>query len=315
MDFMSWVNAINQSPARIAQRQAHRAQRLAAFSRIGEALAGSRAAQLSWALEPHDPQEEGGFPVGLQHPGQAAILAVRNAIAEYSIPVEVRTRFIGMQRYSGRGPHQMDDGEVVVEMSFRTLSGVDRFLYVPVRVINGHVLEPAFLIDRGVQRVMCQSTFDDLIKMGTFNAEIPQRETMYSPPPDQRQAPKTVPIVRPGMFGLSPINKQIKGQLIRSAIQNNYVEPLRPLVQAMRDEAPDHLDRAEMPPEKIQAGDNVKLKKGVDIPGRDGFRWHLTKGTKGQVQRDMEGDGRYYYVYFPEVSFTARVRGDLISKA
>jgi hypothetical protein len=178
-------------------------------------------------------------------------------------------------------------------------------------VKNSRVLEPAGVVDRGEIRAMTQSTFDDLFEQGTFHTQVPNRGTMYSPPPEDRRTPQEVPLVRPGMFGLSPINKQLTAAYVKSAMRGHYVSDM-PSYQAMRDDAPEHLDRAEMPPASVAAGDDVSLTRAINVVGRDGQRWHLDKGTKGQVQRDMEGDDRFYYVFFPELGFSARIGADAL---
>ena len=109
---------------------------------------------------------------------------------------------------------------------------------------------------------------------------------------------------------------------VKSAMDGHYGAELPGFEDAQRiaqtaplgDGAPSHLDRAEAPLHKIQAGDRVSLSRGVDIVGRDGFRIHLTKGTAGQVQRDMEGDGRFFAVFVPDAGHTVRVPGAYLTR-
>lgn len=310
MDFFGDVNARNFSRERVEARSLRRMQRSAIF-RATLQDAGTRNAQMAWALQPRNPDEDPGFQIGSQHPGQAAIIAVRQTLSEFNLPTEMRARFIGMHRYSGRGAHAIDDGVVNIEVAFRSLSGVDHAIEVPVNVHNGRVLAPVMFLDRGEFRAMTQTAFDDILDRSTFLADAPNRVNMFSPPPEDRRPPIRTPIVRPGMFGFSPINKQLTAAYVRSAISGHYVTDL-PAFNAMREDPPDHIQPGERPPPSIGPGDKIRLKKGIDVVARDGQRYHLTSGTSGEVLRDIAGDGFEYYVRFPEIAYVARVRGELI---
>ncbi len=314
MDLYAKLHAINNSPENVRARQERRARRREqVHARISDAIGQTRSidAALQWALYSTDPSEDPGTPVGSQHPGQVAVIAVRQALAEFNLPTQFEARWVGTQRFAGRGPHHVTDGIITVEVGLHSMSGVDRYLDVPVIVREGRVLEPACVIDRGEIRAMTQSTFDDLFEQGTFLTQVPTRRTMYSPPPEDRRTPQEVPLVRPGMFGTSPINKQLTAAYVKSAMQGHYVDDMMSF-EAMRDAAPDHLDRAEQPPASLAGGDDVTLSRAVNVVGRDGQRWHLEKGTKGQVQRDMAGDDRYYYVFFPDLGFSAKIGADAL---
>lgn len=318
MDLYGQIQAINNTPDRIRARQLHRARRHELIhSRIAEAIGqtAAREAALQWSLYSHDPEEDAGTPIGSQHPGQAALIATRKALSEFRMPSSFDIRFTGMHRFSGRGAYEVDDGILYVEATLHSLSGVDRVVDIPVIVKNGRVLEPVAVMDRGVIRAMTQHTFDDLLGQGTFMAAIPQRQNMYSPPPEDRRPPTQVPIVRPGMFGLAPINKQLTAAYVKSAMRGHYVTTLpdfAPMQRQAREPAPDHLDWAERPLPEVMAGDDVTLTKGIDVVGRDGQRWHIASGTRGQAQRDMCGNGEYYYVFFPELGMSVKVRSEVL---
>lgn len=327
MDFFQAVNTLNRNRAP-ARREQRAARNDAVYSRIRDAVGGGRAAQLSWALEAKDPESEMGTPIGRQHPGHAAVLAVRAALAEYQLPVEFRSRYVGMERYSGRGAHGMDDGVVSIEVAFRTLSGIDRVFDVPVIVHAGHVLKPVVLVDQtGEFRTIAQSTFDDIVERATFYGAAPERRSMFSPPPAERRAPVVVPIVRPGMFGLSPINKQLTAGYVRSAMRGHNVADMPSFAHAKAAAGDDGTssgvrewddeefrDAGERELPEIQQGASVKLKGAADLVGRDGQRWHFEGGTKGCVVRDAEGDGRFFIVKLDK-GFMARLPLEKLSAA
>jgi len=316
-DMFGNILAINNAPARVRSRQANRQRRRELIhSRIAGAIGDTRCvrAAVQWSLDSRDASESTGMPIGSQHPGQAAIIAVQGALAEYDIPTEHKLRWIGSARTGGRGPHHMDAGVVTVELALRSLSGVDRTVDVPVMVQEGRVQAPVCLIDRGIIKTITQQTIDDIFDSGTFTASIPDRLTMFSPPSDiPRQAPVQVPLLRPGMFGFAPVNRQISAAYVRSAMRGQYVEAL-PDFQAMqhRAEEQDHLDIAERDQESLAAGDETSLKQALDVVARDGSRWSLSAGTKGQVQRDMDGHGQNFYVFFPELGWSAVIPRDAL---
>jgi hypothetical protein len=317
MDLHGDILAINNAPDRIRARRLRRQRRKAeVYQHLGAAIGRTRAveAAASWALQKHDPEVAAGRPIGSQHPGLAAVAAVRTALSEFSLPTTYETRYLGMNRLSGRGASHIDDGVLTVEVTLHSLSGIDRALDVPVIVKEGRVLEPVCIVDQNVIRAMTQQTFDDIMSQLTFTAKIPDRRTMFSPPPETRHPAREVPLVRPGMFGLAPVNRQLTAAYVQSAVRGHYVTEL-PSFSAMRAEAPDHTDVGERPPPSIAPGDKVELSQAVDVVGRDGQRWHVDAGTSGQVQRDMCGDGKCYYVFFPDLGFSAVVRGDSLSAA
>lgn len=331
MDLHGRLYALNHTPERVAARQQRRASAHDGWrAAIGDAVgatrtsgahrtASTRTSQLSWALESHDAVNDAhaGVAIGAQHPGTAAIAAVRGVLGSFSLPVPVSVRYLGMSRASGRGGHEIGEGTVHTELSFRTLSGVNRSVDVPVSVVAGHVLAPVVMLDQGYHYPITQDALTDLLRTGTFMMDAPTRETMYSPPPDAPRPPQRAPLIRPGLFGLGPSGRPLVAAYIASAVRGTAVAPLVPFAAAraaatMESDSASW-DPAERPVEGPMAGDDVTLTRALDVTTRGGERWHLTQGTEARVVRDAEGDGRWYYVWFPEINFTTRVPGDALS--
>jgi hypothetical protein len=318
MDLYGNLWAINNTPDRIRARQLKRARRKAlVHDRIGDAIGDTRCMQaaVQWNMHSRDPGDAVGVPIGSQHPNQAAILAVRDALSEYRLPLSYETRPVGFVRESGHGAHAMTDGTIVVEVAFRSLSGIDHTVDVPVIVTASRVLEPVCLIDQGIVKAMAQETFDEILDERTFHAAVPDRRTMFSPPPEERRPPVQMPLVRPGMFGFGPTNRLMTAGFVQSAMRGQYVADMPSFSTArvaMEEDAPDHRQWAERPVPGIRAGDKVTLRQGIDVVGRDGQRWHLTAGTEGQVQRSMCGTDDCYYVFFPEMGWSAKINGEYL---
>lgn len=192
---------------RFRERRAARTEDLRAqLDGIGH---GTRAAQVLWSLEQRDPDHV-GLPIGQQHPGVAAIMAVRRALSELALPALVQCRWVGTHRAAGSGAHALTEGRVDVELSFRSLSDVLHTVQVPVMVHQGRVLIPSTFIDQGEYQLISQASFDELLDRTTMSREELDRRTMFSPPLDlRRPTPSRVPLIRPGIFGIAAQREQL----------------------------------------------------------------------------------------------------------
>ena len=214
MDLYGDLHAILNTPERLqAKAMRRQARQEAIYDHIGEAIGETRAFQAAvhWSLHSHDAANAAGMPMGHQHPGVAAHHAVAKALGEFDIPTTYHIRFAGMKRFKGRGAHRMDTGVVTMELALQSLSGHKDFLDIPVIVKEGRVFEPVCLIYNQNLRAMTQHTFDDIFKRGEFTAKVPDRKNMYSRPPGEAHGEShRVPLVRPGMFGFAPSNRQLR---------------------------------------------------------------------------------------------------------
>ena len=145
------------------------------------------------------------------------------------------------------------------------------------------------MVHNGIIDVISQDTVDALIKRGTFEMMLPDRAHMFSPPPEERRCPETVPIVRTGPFGPSPAPRSIGA-------------------------AVEHLDEAERPVSEFGPTDEVSLTKAVELAGRDGQRVRLDKGTKGEIIRDEDGIGRSFYVFIEDLGCYAILNVDSLKR-
>ena len=238
MDLMAAIQEFNASPEQIRARQARRAVREEhLYDRLGEALGRPSAVRLDPEAEQtraliaeidalsrtaagwNMPIEQGmkdGQALGNQHPGAAAILIVRRALSEYEIPTEVDLRYHGIKRASGHGAYNVDEGIVFVQATLHSISGPRHHIDIPVIIREGRVLAPSILLHEGSPRILTQHTFDDIIGRGEFTAKMPDRPTMFAPPPDKDAAARPrreVPRVAPGMFKVLPSRTLIRGAI------------------------------------------------------------------------------------------------------
>jgi hypothetical protein len=300
MDFMGLINDTVFSREAVVRRKAARtARRQQFFSKIGTAL-GKDAAS-GWNM-PVDPEAaHAGVPLGAQHPGAAALLIVREALSEYTIPTKVDLEFKRLRRVSGHGPYAMDEGEVWVAATLHSMSGPMHYIEIPVMVHRGRLLSPSVLVHQGNPRVITQNTLDDIIGMGEFKATVPSRKNMYAPPPVEAQAPREVPRVHPGMYHVPPSRG-----LIASAITGIHKESASPyivsddeLIRKLFHEANELRSRSEQIrriPDISQRDINVADNLEADARDKESYADALARRLKGKqafyeprVTWEMEG--------------------------
>jgi len=348
MNLQDQLNAINYHPARAQRRQAQRAVRTeAVYQHIPGLVADhtrGRSAAVQWNMSRRNDLQGMGAPIGSQHPGTAAVLAVKAALAEFDLP-PYDMRVAGTHRAAGHGGHNMSDGRVTVEVTLHNLSGPNHVVDVPVQVRSGRLLDPGVLLDNGSRRVMTQHTFDDIIARGSFQAPVQDRQHMYARPGDNWREPKQyMQITRVGPYSLG----QAPGRALRASAadaasalvsQGHKRAALTAMVRTGMTgvwHAPEvhtaqdtggetggggeaspayYLDDAERAQPEIMLGDAVKLRRGLQVPARDGLLYDLPKGMEGEVARDLDGTGAHLYVYFPELGFHAALPASALSRA
>lgn len=245
---------------------------------ISNAL-GQRTADL-WSAD-HDIERR---PVSEHtHPGQAALLLVREALSQFDLPAQLKLNYKGMKRASGHGQHHIRDGVVVVAAEFDSLSGHKHHIDVPVVVHGGYMVFPEVFVDqKGSAQVMAQSAFDEILRRGNVHTKMQDRLNMYSP--HVEAVPQNeVPQVGAGMFSVSA------------------------------DHAPHGRDPAERDMDgRLRPGESTTLTDDVEVRLRGGSRLVYDAGTTVTIIRDMAGDGYLFYCIFPD-GRRAPVRYDSLS--
>ena len=196
------LDAINNQPDLVKARNQRKAARREMFGdRLKKALGVDKRAADTWNIQDSDLDHS---PIGDAHPGIAAVMYVREALGEYDIPSQLHLVYTGMKRKSGSGAHHLRDGVVFVNASFRSLSGVQHNVDVPVMVHDGHMVHPELLMHNGRPRVLAQSTFDDIVGGGEIFRPQQDRKNMYSAPPAIKDRDRGAePVVSTGLYGLT----------------------------------------------------------------------------------------------------------------
>lgn len=315
-------------------RQARAAARRELFGdRLRQALGLDKTAAESWNIEEFDIDHH---PLGDMHPGASAVMYVREALSNFDIPSKVGLQYTGMKRKSGSGAHQLKDGVVWVEATFRSISGVKHSIDVPVMVHAGHMVYPEVLVHNGRPRVMAQSTFDEIIDGSEVYRKVNDRKHVYSSPPDEveqarhRMTPET-PQASTGIFGLTAALRGYRkdaqltseqtqayeqewqgGRSLQSVLEEvesllqlrGPIPELQRIKSALEDLIAQEgqgkvacIDEAERDRrEYCKPGEEITLSNDVTLLGRGGTKFTIAGGTKGTVLRDMFGTGDVYYV-------------------
>ena len=207
-----------------------------------------------------------------EHPGQAAVMLVREALGQFEIPSDVKLQYKGMRRLSGHGQHALRDGVIVVRAEFSSLSGHNHHIEVPVVVHGGYMVFPeVFMDDRGSAQVMAQSAFDAMLRQGNVYTKVQDRLNMYSPHSEPIKLDEQIPAIGKGMFGVTA------------------------------DHVPHGLDPAERDlSDRLMPGEEASLTDDVEVRIRGGSHLVYDAGTKVKIIRDMAGDGYLYYCEFPD---------------
>lgn len=171
---------------------------------IGLALGTDRTARIKFDL---DDVKTHNLPH--MHPGAAALLVVREALADYELPSPPKLRYRGMRRnhnaehgHGADSKHDLNDGVVWVEATFRSKSGHNNTVDVPVLVHDAKHLEPEVMVHQGRVMVMAQSAFDEVVGNTEVYDRIRARQHVFSVAETKGAAERGVEKrVNEGLFG------------------------------------------------------------------------------------------------------------------
>ncbi len=148
-----------------------------------------------------------GRDLTTQNAGLQAVALVRETLNNYRLPGMPRLGFSGIRQARLSDGSFVDSGVITIHAEFKTFSGVNVGLDIPVQAVDGKLLDPSVLIHDGQIRVMAQSTFDEIVQRNTAHDEIEVRG-IYSPPLDKPMAEKLysdrkrIDRSSPGMFSV-----------------------------------------------------------------------------------------------------------------
>lgn len=151
------------------------------FSRI--ASTARRALRLNKFADLRDTftSREAKMRLTSQNVGPQAIAMVRQIFDAYSLPNRPKLGCSGVRAARLASNNKVDAGVITVHAEFRTKTGVNVGIDVPVEVRGGELIEPSVIVFNGSPRVIAQSTFDNVVASNTFHEQARIR-SMYSAP-------------------------------------------------------------------------------------------------------------------------------------
>lgn len=140
-----------------------------------------------------------------------AIVATRRILQDFPFPLPPDIRYQGPRTASVNEAFGGGDDVIVLNATITTASGVRNDVDIPVFIRNGQVVDPGVLVYAGAPRVIAPSTFEAILKAGTFTNPLTHRD-QYGAPPSVSESQtwyehlrKQEPYQRrnPGMFSLA----------------------------------------------------------------------------------------------------------------
>jgi hypothetical protein len=122
-------------------------------------------------------------PITRANVSSRVVEATLDALHGYDWHLYPTVRFGGLKALRFEPDGSIRDGEVLINASLQTYSGIRAHFTLPVLIRNGQVLEPSVLInDRGQVRILAQSSIDAVQDRGVFWQKIDPRGHLFSPP-------------------------------------------------------------------------------------------------------------------------------------
>ena len=115
-----------------------------------------------------------------QNVGSKAIELVSGSLNSYRLPSKFNLGYSGIRR-AMISSGTVDSAVVTVHAEFKTRTGVNLGIDIPVEIRNGELIEPSVFMHNGIPKIIAQSSFDEIVKDSTIFDYLPVR-AMYSAP-------------------------------------------------------------------------------------------------------------------------------------
>lgn len=202
-----------------------------------------------------------------QNAGVQAVALAREVFDGYTLPSYPKLTYSGIRGvHTAANSNSVEDGVVTVHAEFRTRSGINIGLDVPIEIRDGELLEPSVVVHEGSPRVIAQSTFDDISSRNTIYEDQPIR-AMYSGPltrdlDNNSQKHRTrLEKVNSGMFSVQGAKEAIRNAILGKSINAEWEKPWE---KKEDDESADDSTVVEDQPKEARIAD---LPGATPIPG------------------------------------------------
>jgi hypothetical protein len=127
---------------------------------------------------------------------------VRNFLSNYDIGAQYDLKFYTVRNGSYKERNVIESGDISLGLNLRTISNVKIKTDVTVPIRGGKMIEPSVLFLNGGPRIICQSTFDRLIKDNTFSHPMYGNPERFVTPEILKMYQRTrIPRINPGVYG------------------------------------------------------------------------------------------------------------------
>lgn len=276
-------------------RLARRAIRSESFAELGDALHGHR--------------KQAAYKLTTQNAGPEAVELVRDILGNYTLPSKPNLGASSVRNIKTASNNKLDSGVITVHAEFRTKTGVNVGIDIPVEIRDGEFIEPSVIVVAGSPRIIAQSTFSAITESNTLYEDEPVRD-MYAAPMDTRENKHSLENrgkrerSNKGMFSASATGNReaLRAVVAGKATTAQYVEFDYEDAEPGRNADQDSwLDPAERKEEfDVHAGDELSLTETVEVRNRGGGVVEYTKGTKCLILRDVAGDNTSFAVQFDD---------------
>lgn len=146
---------------------ARRAARLSGFDKLSSAVNGHK--------------KEAKYTLTTQNAGPKALDMVRQILGNYTLPNKPVLGYSGVRNLRSASNNKLQSGVVTIHAEFKTRTGVNVGIDVPVEIRDGELVEPSVVVMNGQPKIIAQSSFDTIIEYNSARGPESLRD-MYDPP-------------------------------------------------------------------------------------------------------------------------------------
>jgi hypothetical protein len=252
-----------------------------------------------------------------QNVGKAAIDLVRDMLGSYILPNRPDLGYSGLRSVRLIQNNKIAEGVITIHAEFRTRTGINVGIDIPVEVREGQLMEPSVVVVDGSPRIVAQSTFDAIVANNTFKEDARIR-SIYSAPHTSAQNKlelenrRVQTRVNNGLFSIPANRTALRNILAGKSAQ--YVEHDYKTFDPARNVDPENFLNPAEREQGLMSGDTTSLSEEVEVKNRGGGVDSYPSGSKVTIVRDRAGDGTSYVVEFDD-GYQAIIESGLLKKA
>lgn len=153
----------------------------------------------AWYFSPDEDYFEDLTDKNIYH---KAISFLHEFLSNYDLNGRASIKFDNLKNASFKEGGKVTKGDVNTTLQIKTISGVKLNAEIVIPVREGKLIEPSIIFLDGNPRIIAQTTFDEIVKSGTFKRKFNRDpEDILSPELIQMYQEQEYPLVQFGVFG------------------------------------------------------------------------------------------------------------------